>query len=93
MGKTSRDKGKRGERDFAKISGGERIWWADHDVLAHGRPWEVKFFARGFTPVYLALEEYEEHATDDDPPPIVAFRMNNKRWVVSMYYDDFKELL
>lgn len=69
MGKKSRQKGKRGEREFATISGGTRTWWtasdgspeAAHDVAAHGRPWEVKLLKTGLAQAYHALEEFEEH--------------------------------
>ncbi len=69
MGKKSRNKGKRGEREFAEKSDGIRTWWtadehhpdAAHDVYAHDRPWEVKLLATGLTQAYNALEEFEEH--------------------------------
>lgn len=72
MGKMSRNKGKRGEREFAEKSDGIRTWWtaeenhpdAGHDVFAHDRPWEVKFLKTGFTQAYNALEEFEEHEAE-----------------------------
>lgn len=89
-GKKSREKGKRGEREFAKLAEGIRIWYAAHDVFAHDRPWEVKFLSNGLTTVYKALEEYEAHAEPDDPPPIVAARQTGKRrWIVVQYYEDW----
>lgn len=99
MGKASRAKGGRGERAFAKISGGVRTWWSAspahpddaHDVIAHGRPWEVKFFKQGFSPVYNALEEFVEHDATGEATPIVALKQNGKPWLVAMYYDDWKK--
>lgn len=93
MGKKSREKGKRGEREFAKLSDGIRIWAEDHDVYAHERPWEVKLLSQGLSVCYNALEEFVAHEQAQDEPefrPIVAARMDNKPWIVIMYYDDWK---
>lgn len=98
MGKKSRNKGKRGEREFATKSDGIRTWWTAgpehpedaHDVYAHDRPWEVKLLANGLTQAYKALEEFEEHESGAHRP-IVAARMDNKPWIVIQYYCCWKE--
>lgn len=103
MGRKSRNKGKRGEREFADRSGGQRTWWsadehnplAAHDVEAHGRPWEVKLLGSGLTVAYQALEEFTEHELqahgEAQYAPIVAARMDRKPWIVIQYYDDWRE--
>jgi len=89
VGRKSSRKGYRGEKEWADLTGGQRLPRDHrHDVFAEGRFWEVKLRAAGFGPVYSALEEYERHARSDDGPPLVAFRQDRKRWVIAHYYGD-----
>ena len=84
-------KGKVGEREAAKLTGGKRTWEHLHDLFAHGRWWEVKRTADGFTKVYDALEEHAEHfeETGDGPVPSVLIRQDRKPWVVVFLYSDW----
>lgn len=94
MGKMSREKGKRGEREFTGLfPDGERTWWAPHDVTAGGRPWEIKLLANGLSVAYAALEEFKEHEAAEGNPqfrPVVAARMDRKPWIVIQYLDDWR---
>ena len=92
MGKKSRTKGKQGEREAAKLLGGERTWWHEHDVRdVTGRYWEVKRVKDGFAPAYAALEEYERHNEEAKiiGRPRVLARMDRKPWIVIQYYEDW----
>ena len=92
MGKKSRTKGKSGEREAAKLLGGERTWWHEHDVRdSGGRFWEIKRVATGFAPAYAALEEYIRHNEEsgETGEPIVLARMDRKPWIVFQYYDSW----
>ena len=91
MGKHSIRKGKVGEREAAKLTGGKRTWEHLHDLFAHGRWWEVKREAKGYTKVYGALYEHKEHfeETGDGPVPSVLIRQDRERWVVAFFYSDW----
>lgn len=84
-------KGKVGEREAAKLTGGKRTWEHLHDLFAHGKWWEVKRTADGFTKVYDALKEHVEHyeETGDGPVPSVLIRQDREQWVVMFFYSDW----
>ena len=86
-------KGKVGEREAAKLTGGKRTWEHLHDLFAHGRWWEVKRTADGFTKVYDALEEHADHWAEsgDGPVPAALIRQDRKPWIVVFYYEDWIE--
>jgi hypothetical protein len=92
-GKASRDKGMRGEREFAKLIGGLRVPLSgaqegySNDVIGLGLEWEVKRRKSGFKTLYEWVEDKREN------PEAVALRVDNKQWLVCMTLDKFKELM
>lgn len=97
MGKASRDKGLRGEREFAELVGGRRIPLSgaqrgfENDVLVPSPIGElraeVKRRESGFTTLYRWLEDEREK------PDIVAFRADRKPWIVAMPVEVFQRLI
>ncbi|GGN66383.1 hypothetical protein [Oceanobacillus indicireducens] len=93
MGKASRDKGQRREREFAELIGGRRIPLSGaqegypNDVEGMGLQWEVKAKKNGFKMIYdYVLDEREK-------PDAVALKADRKPWLVVMTLDKFKELM
>ena len=97
MGKASRDKGMRGEREFAELVAGRRVplsgaqegFGNDVEVptpIGTIRA-EVKRRGSGFTTLYRWLEDEREK------PDIVAFRADRKPWLVAMTSDVFLKLI
>lgn len=98
MGKASKDKGYRGENEFAKlIPGAKRVPLSgaqegyENDVLI---PWqgktikaEVKRRKSGFKTLYEWVEDEREK------PDIVALRTDRNQWLVTMTLDKFLELI
>lgn len=95
MGKLSRDKGMRGEREFAELVGGRRVPLSgaqrgfENDVLIETSVGtlraEVKRRKSGFKVLYDWLE--------DERPDIVAFRADRKPWLVAMPLEMFLKLI
>jgi len=90
MGKASRDKGGRGEREFAALIGGERVPLSGAaggsytgDVKGLGRKWEVKRRADGFKQLYKWL----------DGADALAVRADRKEWLVVMPLETLLEML
>lgn len=93
MGKKSRDKGQRREREFAELIGGQRIPLSGaqegfpNDVRGLGLDWEVKAKKDGFKTIYdYVMDEREQ-------PDAVALKADRKPWLVVMELDKFKELM
>jgi len=96
-GRTSRNKGLRGEREFAELVGGCRIPLSgaqagfENDVAietpAGTLRAEVKRRKSGFTTLYEWIEDERER------PDIVAFRADRKPWLVCMELDVFLKLI
>lgn len=95
MGKSQRDKGLRGEREFAKLTGGSRIPLSGamagefgNDVkLPNGWKVEVKRREEMEKTLYSwILDEREK-------PDCVAFRADNKPWIVAMTLNKFMEVM
>lgn len=93
MGKASRDKGQRREREFAELIGGRRIPLSGaqegypNDVEGMGLQWEVKAKKNGFKMIYdYVLDEREK-------PDAVALKADRKPWLVVMTLDKFKKLM
>lgn len=97
MGRASRDKGMRGEREFAELVGGRRIPLSgaqkgfENDVevptpIGTIRA-EVKRRKSGFSTLYGWLEDEREC------PDIVAFRSDRKPWIVAMPLEVFQRLI
>lgn len=95
MGKSQKDKGARGELEFAKLTEGERIPLSgamggnySNDVrLPNGWKAEVKRRKSGFKMLYDWIEDTREN------PDCVAIRVDRKQWIVSMTLDKFMELM
>ena len=94
MGRASKQKGNRGEREWAIFTLGTRTWQHLHDVRDQwGRYWEVKREKVGYTKVYDALEEHALHYREsgDGSIPSVAIKQNHKPWIVVFYAEDWIE--
>ena len=102
MSKMSRDKGKRGELEFAKLlrdegftaaRGQQYSGGADSPDVVHNVPgvhFEVKRVER------LNLKAAMDQADNDADPkdiPVVAHRKNHEPWYVTMFAEDFLLLL
>ena len=97
MGKASRDKGMRGEREFAELVSGRRIPLSgaqngfENDVLVPSPIGElraeVKRRKSGFSTLYGWMEDEREK------PDVVAFRADRKPWLVAMPLETFLKLI
>lgn len=101
MGKLSRDKGKRGERELAKILR-EHGYDAHRGVQYHGGPqspdvvglpgFHIEVKRTNRLALYDALSQSQGDSGDGEVP-IVAHRPDGKEWVVIMTLDDFLGML
>lgn len=100
MGKYSRDKGARGERELANIlksygyeaRRGQQFCGLNGDADVVGLPGvhiEVKRTER--FKLYDAMEQSERDAKDDEIPVVIT-RKNGQQWVVCIKLDDFIEM-
>ena len=97
MGKASREKGLRGEREFAELVGGRRVPLSgaqrgyENDVEIPTPTGtlraEVKRRKGGFTTLYSWLEDERER------PDVVAVRADRKGWLVCMSAETFLKLI
>jgi Holliday junction resolvase len=94
MGKSQRDKGARGERELAKLTGGLKIpqsgaaeGFTNDVVLPNGWKCEVKRRKSGFKTLYEWVEDEREK------PDVIALRTDRKQWLVTMTLDKFMELI
>lgn len=80
-GKKSRDKGRKGENEFAKLVGGERIskiGLGGPDVRdKYGNVYEVKRPQAGLSQVYAAIAQ-----ANAESAAYVAMRSDNKEWFI-----------
>src|SRR5690606_38300400 len=90
MGKRSRDKGARAEREFAKLISGERVPLSGAaggsytgDVVGLGLRWEVKRRADGFRSLYDWLEGKDA----------LAVRADRRPWLVVMPLETLLEIV
>ena len=103
MGKMSRDKGKRGELESAKIlqcegydtRRGQQFCGANGDADVVGLPGihiEVKRVER--LDLYAAMSQSKRDATaaENNEIPVVMHRKNNCHWLVSMEIEDWLQL-
>ncbi len=102
MGKASRDKGKRGEREIAALfrahgfnarRGQQFRGGGDSPDIIHDIPGlhvEVKF--RENVSPYAALDQVSRDADLEDTP-VVFMRKLRKPWIVIMDADDFLEII
>lgn len=100
MGKYSRDKGARGERELANIlksygyeaRRGQQFCGLNGDADVVGLPGvhiEVKRTER--FKLYDAMEQAERDAKEDETPVVVT-RKNNQGWIVCMRLEDFLKM-
>lgn len=97
MGRASREKGIRGEREFAELVSGQRIplsgaqdgFEGDVEVPTPAGKLraEVKRRKGGFATLYGWLEDEREK------PDLVAFRADRKGWLVAMPLEVFLKLI
>lgn len=107
MGKLSRNKGKTGEREFAKtwelVTGLSARRTAQHmgktgqagDVESDDCPglhFEVKRTERLNLKQALAQAIRDAEANPDDPVPVVAHRASREPWVISLRLEDLPRL-
>lgn len=90
MGKRSRDKGARAEREFAKLISGERVPLSGAaggqftgDVVGLGLRWECKRRANGFRQLYGWLENADA----------LAVRADRREWLVVMPLERFLQMV
>src|SRR5690606_23185668 len=90
MGKHSRDKGVRAEREFAKLISGERVPLSGAaggrfagDVVGLGLKWEVKRRADGFKELYKWLEGKDA----------LAVRADRREWLVVIPLERFLQMV
>ena len=92
MGKASKDKGNRREREFARLIGGRRtplsgaVEGYPNDVEGLGMKFEVKARKDGFKQIYKWL-------LSEDKPDALALKADRKPWLVVMTLDRFLELM
>lgn len=94
MGRSAKQKGNRGEREFAELTGGHRVplsgavdGYEGDVILPNGWMAEVKRRKSGLKTLYdWVLNEREE-------PDVVAFRADRMPWIVTMELDKFMYLL
>lgn len=94
MGKSQRDKGARGEREFAELVGGRRVplsgaveGYSNDVELPNGMKAEVKRRKSGFKQIYdWVFDEREK-------PDIVAIRTDRQPWIVAMPLETFQKLI
>lgn len=93
MGKASKDKGNRREREFAKLIDGKRtplsgaVEGFANDVQGLGLEWEVKARKDGFKTLYQWIEDEREK------PDALALKADRKQWLVVLTLDKFMELM
>lgn len=101
MGKTSRDKGKRGERELAnalknlgyEARRGQQYSGTETSADVVGLPGvHIECKRTEQLRLYDALEQAETDAGDSGDIPAVFHRRNKKPWVVVMRLDDWLEL-
>jgi hypothetical protein len=94
MGKASRDKGARREREFSKLIDGVKMPLSgalggefSNDVKGLGLQFEVKARKDGFKTLYTWLEDEREK------PDALALKADRKDWLVVMKLSQFLELM
>ena len=104
MGKMSREKGKRGEREIAKIlreygydqcRRGEQFSGANGDADVVGLPGvhlEIKRVEKLNLYDAMAQSKHDAEASNLDEKPVVMHRRNNCQWLVTMALNDWIEL-
>jgi hypothetical protein len=95
MGKASRDKGARREREFCELTGGKRVplsgaaggQFSNDVVLPNGKKVEVKARKDGFKEIYNWLLDEREK------PDLLALKADRKPWLVVMTLDEYMKTL
>lgn len=94
MGKASRDKGSRREREFCELTGGKRVplsgaaggQFSNDVILPNGKSVEVKARKDGFKELYnWILDEREK-------PDMLALKADRKPWLVVMTLEEYLKI-
>lgn len=101
QGKRSRDKGKRGEREVAKIFQ-KAGFHARRSVQYNGRPGtaadvvgipglhiEVKLVEKESIRAWYRQAQRDAHASPENEMPVIVHRKSREPWLVTMSLDDF----
>ena len=104
-GKRSRDKGKRGEREVAKIFR-DAGYPARRSVQYNGRPGtaadvigvpgmhlEIKFVEKESVRAWYKQAERDAAASPEQKKPVVVHRKSREPWLVTLSLEDFVRLL
>lgn len=104
-GKRSRDKGKRGEREVAKIFH-DAGYPARRSVQYNGRPGtaadvigvpgmhlEIKFVEKESVRAWYKQAERDAAASPEQKKPVVVHRKSREPWLVTLSLEDFVRLL
>jgi len=90
MGKASRDKGQRREREFARLVGGEKVplsgaikGYSNDVKMPNGKRVEVKARADGWKEIYKWIEDEREK------PDLLALKADRKQWLIVMTLDEY----
>lgn len=101
MGKASRDKGKRGERECAALlkshgfdaRRGQQFNGSDGSADVVGLPgFHVEVKRTEALRIYEAMGQAEDDARDGETP-LVLHRRNRKEWLAILKADDFLEMI
>lgn len=92
MGLASKQKGYRGEAEFAKLTNGTRVplsgsmaGYKNDVILPNGWTVEVKRKKAGFKTIYDWMEKND--------PDLIAYRADNKPWIIMMDLEKFLQLM
>ena len=104
-GKRSRDKGKRGEREVAKIFQ-EAGFHARRSVQYNGRPGtaadvvgvpglhiEVKLVEKESIRAWYRQAQRDAHASPENEMPVIVHRKSREPWLVTMSLEDFIKII
>ena len=104
-GKRSRDKGKRGEREVAKIFQ-EAGFTAKRAVQYNGRPGtaadvvgipglhiEVKLVEKESIRAWYRQAQRDAHASPENEMPVIVHRKSREPWLVTMSLEDFIKII
>jgi len=94
MGKASRDKGIRREREFCELTGGKRVplsgavggEFSNDVILPNGKRVEVKARKDGFKELYRWIQDEREK------PDMLALKADRKPWLVVITLDEYMRL-
>jgi hypothetical protein len=94
LGKASRNKGLRREREFCELTGGTRVplsgaaggQFSNDVILPNGQKVEVKARKDGFKELYKWIMDEREK------PDLLALKADRKPWLVVMTLEEYQKL-